>query len=81
MCEVLDVVKTMGFKRVSLQTEDQRAMKEHSFAISVSLLFHVIIVALFLRVPFDQYIKPKLMVLDSSLEKGRAAVDAEIVKS
>ena len=53
-------------------------MKEHSIAVSVSLLFHVIIVALFLRVPFDQYIKPKLMVLDFSLEKGRAADDAEI---
>ena len=48
-------------------------MKEHSIAVSVSLLFHIIIVALFLRVPFDQYIKPKLMVLDFSLEKGRAA--------
>ena len=46
-------------------------MKEHSIAVSVSVLFHVIIVAIFLRVPFDQYIKPKLMVLDFSLVKGR----------
>ena len=46
-------------------------MKEHSIAVSVSLLFHVIIVAFFLRVPFDQYIRPKLIVLDFSLEKGR----------
>lgn len=53
-------------------------MKEHSIAVSVSLLFHVIIVALFLRVPFDQYIKPKLMVLDFSLKKGQAADNAEI---
>jgi protein TonB len=52
-------------------------MKEHSFAISVSLLFHIIIVALFLRVPFDQYIRPKLMVLDFSLENGRVADSAE----
>jgi TonB family protein len=52
-------------------------MKEHSFAISVSLLFHIIIVALFLRVPFDQYIRPKIMVLDFSLEKGRVADSAE----
>jgi TonB family protein len=54
-------------------------MKEHSFAISVSLLFHIIIVALFLRVPFDQYIRPKLMVLDFSLENGRVADSAENV--
>jgi TonB family protein len=52
-------------------------MKEHSIAVSVSLLFHIIIVALFLRVPFDQYIKPKLMVLDFSLENGRVADGAE----
>ena len=52
-------------------------MKEHSLAISVSLLFHIIIVALFLRVPFDQYIRPKLMVLDFSLEKGRIIGDGE----
>jgi TonB family protein len=54
-------------------------MKEHSIAISASLLFHVIIVALFLRVPFDQYVKPKLMVLDFLIEKGRAVDDAEEV--
>jgi periplasmic protein TonB len=36
-------------------------------------MFHVIIVALFLRVPFDQYVKPNLMVLDFSLEKSRTA--------
>ena len=48
-------------------------MKENSLAISVSLLFHIIIVALFLRVPFDQYIKPKLIALDFSIEKGRGA--------
>lgn len=53
-------------------------MKEHSIAVSVSLLFHIIIVALFLRVPFDQYIKPKIMVLDFSLEKGRVADGAGI---
>jgi TonB family protein len=46
-------------------------MREHSIAFSASLLFHLIVVALFLRVPFDQYVKPKLMVLDFSLEKGR----------
>jgi TonB family protein len=50
-------------------------MKEHSIAVSVSLLFHIIIVAIFLRVPFDQYIKPKLMVLDFSLQKGRLTDD------
>jgi TonB family protein len=54
-------------------------MREHSIAISASLMFHVIIVALFLRVPFDQYAKPKLMVLDFSLEKGRTANGTEIV--
>jgi TonB family protein len=54
-------------------------MKENSFAFSASLLLHVIIVALFLRVPFDQYVKPKLMVLDFSLEKGRTAGDVKIV--
>ena len=54
-------------------------MKEHSIAISASLLFHIIIVVLFLRVPFDQYLRPKLMVLDFSLEKGRGADSAEIV--
>jgi TonB family protein len=54
-------------------------MKEHSIAISASLLFHVIIVALFLRVPFDQYVKPKLMVLDFSVEKGRTVNIAEDV--
>jgi TonB family protein len=53
-------------------------MKEHSIAVSVSLLFHIIIVALFLRVPFDQYLKPKHVVLDFSLEKGRVANDKEI---
>jgi TonB family protein len=52
-------------------------MKEHSIAISVSLLFHIVIVALFLRVPFDQYIKPKIMVLDFSLERGRVAGEAK----
>jgi TonB family protein len=52
-------------------------MKEHSFAISVSLLFHIIVVALFLHVPFDQYIRPKLMVLDFSLENGRVADGAK----
>jgi TonB family protein len=46
-------------------------VREHSIAFSASLLFHVIVVALFLHVPFDQYVKPKLMVLDFSLEKGR----------
>lgn len=46
-------------------------MKEHSLAVSVSLLFHIIIVSLFLWIPFDQYVKPKLMVLDFSIEKGR----------
>jgi TonB family protein len=54
-------------------------MKEHSVAVSVSLLFHIIIVALFLSVPYDQYVKPKLMVLDFSLEKGRTANNAEDV--
>jgi TonB family protein len=54
-------------------------MKEHSIAISASLLFHVIIVALFLHVPFDQYVKPKLMALDFSLEKGRVTDGTEIV--
>lgn len=44
-------------------------MKENSLAISVSLLFHIIIVVLFLRVPLDQYIKPKLIALDFSIEK------------
>ena len=52
-------------------------MKEHSIAVSVSLLFHIVIVALFLRVPFDQYIKPKIMILDFSLEKGRVIDDVE----
>jgi TonB family protein len=52
-------------------------MKENSIAVSVSLLFHIVIVALFLRVPLDQYIKPKLMVLDFSLEKGRTANGVE----
>jgi TonB family protein len=51
-------------------------MKEHSIAVSASLLFHVIIVAIFFQVPFHQYIKPKLMVLDFSLVKGRAVNDA-----
>jgi TonB family protein len=54
-------------------------MREHSVAISVSLLFHIIIVALFLRVPFDQYIKPKLIALDFLIEKGRTANKAEDV--
>jgi TonB family protein len=56
-------------------------MKENSFAISASLLFHIIIVALFLRVPFDQYIKPKLMVLDFSIEKGQAVSGGEHIKT
>ncbi len=46
-------------------------MKEHSLAVSVSLLFHIIIVTFFLWVPFDQYVKQKLMALDFSIEKGR----------
>jgi TonB family protein len=53
-------------------------MKEHSIAISASLLFHVIIVALFLHVPFEQYVKPKLVALDFSLEKRRVTDGAGI---
>ena len=56
-------------------------MKEHSIAVSVSLMFHIIIVAIFLWIPFDQYIKPKLMVLDFSIEKGRAIDNGEEKKS
>jgi TonB family protein len=52
-------------------------MKEHSIAISASLMFHIVIVALFLNVPFDKYVKPKLMVLDFSLEKARVISDRE----
>lgn len=55
-------------------------MKEHSFAVSVSLLFHVIVVTFFLWIPFDQYVKPKLMVLDFSIERGRMAGDEQAEK-
>jgi TonB family protein len=53
-------------------------MREHSIAISASLMFHIIIIVIFLRVPFDQYVKPKLMVLDFSLEKGQLGDDTQI---
>ena len=56
-------------------------MKENSLAISVSLLFHMIIVALFLQVPFDQYIKPKLIALDFFIEKERLAGNGEMGKA
>ena len=54
-------------------------MKEHTVAVSVSLLFHIIIVALFLRVPFDRYIKPKLIALDFLIEKRQVVHGAESV--
>ena len=71
--------KNNGFQTGEPPDRGTEAMKEHSIAISASLLFHIIIVVLFLRVPFDQYLRPKLMVLDFSLEKGRGADSAEIV--
>jgi TonB family protein len=46
-------------------------MKEHSLGISISLLFHLIVVALLLRVPLDQFIKSKSIVIDFTLEKGQ----------
>jgi TonB family protein len=52
-------------------------MRDRSVAVSVSLVFHIVIVALFLRVPFDQYIRPKLMVLDFSIERERQVSDGE----
>ncbi len=54
-------------------------MKEGSIAVSVSLVFHIILIAFFLRVPFDQYLKPKLILLDFSVEKGQTTGDAEIL--
>lgn len=52
-------------------------MKEHSIAVSVSLFFHLIIVVFFLRVPLDQYLKPKVILLDFSIQKGQVADDRE----
>ncbi|MBA4389858.1 MAG: hypothetical protein C0399_02850 [Syntrophus sp. (in: bacteria)] len=46
-------------------------MKEHSLGISISLLFHLIVVALLLRVPLDQFIKSKSIVIDFTIEKGQ----------
>jgi TonB family protein len=49
-------------------------MKERSLGISISLLFHLIVVALLLRVPFDQFIKSKSIVIDFTLENGQTTV-------
>ncbi len=54
-------------------------MREHSLGISISLLFHIIVVALLLRVPLDQFIKSKSIVLDFTLEKGRTTIGGQEV--
>lgn len=48
-------------------------MKDSSLGISISLLFHVMVVVLLLRVPFDQFIQSKSIVIDFTLEKGQTA--------
>lgn len=44
-------------------------MREHSIALSLSLLFHAVVVSLFLFINIEQNIKPKIVVLDFALEK------------
>lgn len=46
-------------------------MKERSIALSISLLFHTVVVTLFLCINVGQNIKPKVLVLDFALEKER----------
>jgi protein TonB len=52
-------------------------MKDHSLGISISLLFHALVVLLLLRVPLDQFIKSKTIIIDFTLEKGQIMADSQ----
>jgi len=46
-------------------------MRDHSIALSLSLLFHAVVVTLFVFINIEQNIKPKIIVLDFALERER----------
>jgi len=46
-------------------------MKDRSIALSLSLLFHAVVVTLFVFINIEQNIKPKIIVLDFALERER----------